>query len=184
MVTQTAAEKRKKKLSSISSLMSKVKPKNNEQGAELVIKLSELEVGKYQPRRNFDETALSELAASIEAQGVIQPIIVRKTESGYEVLAGERRWRASEIAGNKDIPAILKDVDDQTAIAIALIENIQREDLDYLEEANAIQQLKTEFKLKNKEVALALGKSEKEISLLLGLLNLPDLLKALYDNGC
>ncbi len=120
-------------------------------------------LGKYQPRRDFDEQALNELAASVKKYGVMQPVIIRPIEDGnFEIIAGERRWRAAKIAGLDTIPAVTKEIDDQTALAMALMENIQRENLNPLEEAEALQRLKDEFKLKNKEVAEVVGKTEKK----------------------
>jgi len=148
------------------------------------IQVDLLQPGKYQPRKNFDDDSLKELADSIKAQGVLQPIIVRPIDNDrFEIIAGERRWRASKIAGKKDIPAIVREIDDKHALAIGLVENIQRTDLDPMEEALSLQQLKDEFNLKNKEVAEAVGKTPSEISRLLGLLKLPDCLKELYERG-
>lgn len=183
-----AAAKRKEKLGSISSMLSKVDSVGKTAPASgygiAEIALDKLSPGKYQPRRDFDEVALNELADSIKAHGVMQPIVIRPIgEDAFEIVAGERRWRAAQIAGLEAIPAITKDIDDQTAITMALIENIQREDLSYLEEAQALQRLKDEFSLKSKEVAEAVGKREKEVSELLGLLKLPDSLKFLLDRG-
>ena len=119
-----------------------------------------LKRGKYQPRIDFDETALQELADSIIAQGVMQPIVVRSIGADrYEIVAGERRWRASQLAALDTIPAIVRDISDETAIAMTLIENIQRENLNPLEEARALKRLQTEFGLSQKEVATAVGKS-------------------------
>jgi len=184
MAEASAASRRKSKLGSISALMSKVEKKPIFEGkGNLDLPVSRMSAGRYQPRRTFDEASLSELAESIKVQGVIQPIIVRPVDEGYEIIAGERRWRAAQLAGLETIPAIVREVDDQTALAMALIENIQREDLDYREEAESVGGLKKEFGLKNKEVAKLLGKSEKEISLLLGLLSLPKVLEELYGKG-
>ncbi len=187
-MSETVADKRKAKLGSISSMLSKVDnvgktaPASGDGIAEIGV--DKLSPGKYQPRREFDEVALNELADSIKAHGVMQPIVIRPIgEDAFEIVAGERRWRAAKIAGLEAIPAITKDIDDQTAIAMALIENIQREDLSYLEEAQALQRLKDEFSLKSKEVAEAVGKREKEVSELLGLLKLPEPLKALLERG-
>lgn len=187
-MSESVAEKRQKKLGSISSLLSKVDTAGQAESAGgdgiAEIEVDKLSPGKYQPRREFNEVALNELADSIKAHGVMQPITIRAIgDDAFEIVAGERRWRAAQIAGLTTIPAITKEIDDQTAIAMALIENIQREDLSYLEEAQALQRLKDEFSLKSKEVAEAVGKREKEVSELLGLLKLPDPLKALLDRG-
>ncbi len=140
--------------------------------------------GRYQPRREFDPDSLQELADSIAAQGVIQPIVVRPVEDGqYEIVAGERRWRAAQLAGLKDIPVIVKEVDEQAAMAMGLIENIQRDDLNPLEEASALHRLLHEFALTHQQVAQAVGKSRTTVTNLLRLLDLEDEVKALLDQG-
>lgn len=140
--------------------------------------------GKYQPRTVFDPVKLQELADSIKVQGVLQPIVVRKiAENQYEIIAGERRWRASQLAGLSRIPAIIREIDDRTALAVALVENGQREGLLPLEDAISYQRLKTEFKLKNKEVAEAVGKPVNEVNKLLSLLSLPEVVMAVYERG-
>ena len=132
-----------------------------------------LQRGKYQPRRDFDQDALQELADSIKAQGVMQPIVVRQIgNQRYEIVAGERRWRACQLAGLADIPALIRDVSDEAAIAMALIENIQRENLNPIEEAMALRRLQTEFSLSQQEVAAAVGKSRSVVANLLRLLSL------------
>lgn len=132
-----------------------------------------LQAGKYQPRTYMDETALTELANSIKTQGLIQPITVRPIGSGrYEIIAGERRYRASELAGLTEVPVIIKEIDDHHALSIALIENIQREDLNPLEEAQGIQRLIREFNYTHESCALAIGRSRSAVSNLLRLLNL------------
>jgi len=131
--------------------------------------------GRYQPRHGFDPDSLRELADSIAAQGVIQPIVVRPVDAGrYEIVAGERRWRASQQAGLTEIPVVVREVDEQSAIAIALIENIQRDDLNPLEEAGALERLLTEFELTHQQVADAVGKSRTMVTNLLRLLELND----------
>ncbi len=140
--------------------------------------------GKYQPRRDMDPTALEELAQSIRAQGVMQPIVVRPIGSGrYEIIAGERRWRASQQAGLDKIPAMVREVPDEAAIAMALIENIQREDLNPIEEAIALQRLQQEFQLTQQQVAEAVGKSRVTITNLLRLIGLPEEIKTLLSHG-
>jgi len=140
--------------------------------------------GKYQPRRDMDPEALEDLASSIRAQGVIQPIVVRHLLGGrYEIVAGERRWRACQLAGLKQIPAIIKDIPDDAAIAIALIENIQRESLNPIEEAIALQRLLEEFSMTHQEVANAVGKSRASVTNLLRLLTLAEEVKALLESG-
>ncbi len=138
--------------------------------------LEQLQRGRYQPRRDFDPDALRELADSIAVQGVIQPIVVRPMEGDhYEIIAGERRWRASQQAGLKDIPVVIREVDEPTAVAIGLIENIQRADLNPLEEAGALERLLIEFQLTHQQIAEAVGKSRTTITNLLRLLELnPD----------
>ncbi len=140
--------------------------------------------GKYQPRRDMDRQALEELASSIKAQGVMQPIVVRPiADERYEIIAGERRWRASQLAGLDMIPAVVRDVPDEAAIAMALIENIQREDLNPIEEAIALQRLQQEFELTQQQVADAVGKSRVTITNLLRLMALPDDVKLLLERG-
>ena len=137
------------------------------------IAISAVVRGRYQPRLGFNEDALAELAASIRAQGVIQPVVVRpRAQGGYELVAGERRWRAAQMAGLSAIPAVIKEVSDEQASAMALVENIQREDLNPLEEAQAMQRLKEEFDLTQQQVADAVGRSRVAVTNLLRLLNL------------
>jgi len=140
--------------------------------------------GKYQPRRDIESGALEELAASIRVQGVMQPVVVRPIGSGrYELIAGERRWRATQLAGLDSIPAIVRDVPDEAAIAMALIENIQRENLNPLEEAVALDRLRREFELTQQEVADAVGKSRAAVANLLRLLGLQDDVKLMLERG-
>ena len=146
-------------------------------GAPTSLPVSQMQAGKYQPRTRMDEGALTELAASIKAQGLMQPILVRpvgQDQGGvrYEIIAGERRFRASQMAGLNDVPVLVKDVDDQTAAAMALIENIQREDLNPLEEAQGIHRLITDFAFTHEQAAQAVGRSRSAVSNLLRLLNL------------
>jgi ParB family chromosome partitioning protein len=148
-----------------------------------------LQRGKYQPRTHMDQGALQELAASIKAQGVVQPIVVRPLPSAnYEIVAGERRWRAAQLAGLETVPAVIRRIPDEAAIAIALIENIQRENLNPIEEANAFQRLIDEFRMTHQQVAEAVGRSRAAVTNLLRLLTLnPDvremLEKAKMDMG-
>ncbi|RLV60839.1 ParB/RepB/Spo0J family partition protein [Parashewanella curva] len=140
--------------------------------------------GKYQPRKDMSPDALDELAESIRVQGVIQPIVVRKLESGkYEIIAGERRWRASMQAELEKVPCIVKQVPDESAVAIALIENIQREDLNAMEEAIALERLLNEFELTHQQVADAVGKSRTTVTNLLRLNGLTDPVKRLLEHG-
>ena len=140
--------------------------------------------GKYQPRRDMHPEALEELAESIKVQGVMQPIVVRPIGDGrYELIAGERRWRATQLAGLDKIPAVIRDVPDEAAIAMSLIENIQREDLNPIEEAMALKRLQDEFELTHQEVATAVGKSRTTITNLLRLIALTDDVKVLLERG-
>jgi ParB family chromosome partitioning protein len=146
------------------------------------IPVKQLQPGKYQPRMHMDPAKLSELAESIKAQGVIQPIVVRELSPGkFEIVAGERRWRASQEAGLADVPVVVRDLDDRTVIAMALIENIQREDLNPLEEAQSLQRLIGEFSLTHAEAAEAVGRSRAAVSNLLRLLELPPAIRALLE---
>lgn len=140
--------------------------------------------GRYQPRRDMDPEALQELADSIKAQGILQPIVVREIgEQRYEIIAGERRWRAAQLAQLDKVPALIRDFSDEAAIALALIENIQREDLNPLEEALAMQRFAEEFKLTHQEVADAVGKSRAAVSNLLRLLALNEEVKRSLAHG-
>lgn len=140
--------------------------------------------GKYQPRRDMHPEQLEELAESIKAQGVMQPIVVREIgPDRYEIIAGERRWRATQLAGLDKIPAVIRDVPDEAAIAMALIENIQREDLNPIEEAMALKRLQDEFELTHQEVAQAVGKSRTTVTNLLRLIALTDEVKTLLEHG-
>lgn len=148
----------------------------------LRLPLGQLQPGKYQPRRTIDDAKLQELAESIKAQGVVQPIVVRSLgKDSYEIVAGERRWRASQLAGLSEIPAVLRELDDRTVVAMALIENIQREDLNPLEEAQALQRLIDEFDLTHAQAAEAVGRSRASVSNLLRLLELPDDIRVLVQ---
>lgn len=143
-----------------------------------------LRPGKYQPRTKMDEASLDELAASIKAQGVIQPIVARQLpDGGFEIIAGERRWRASQRAGLSVVPVLVRDVSDNAALAMALIENIQRENLNSLEEAQGIQRLIDEFSMTHQEAADAVGRSRSTASNLLRLLNLPEAVQDLLMDG-
>ena len=138
------------------------------------VKISELRSNPYQPRKIFDQAALEELASSIKEHGVFQPIIVKKSIKGYEIIAGERRVKASEIAGLTEIPAIIRDFNDTQMMEIALLENLQRENLTAIEEAQAYKKLKETLELTQEELAKRLGKSRSHITNMLGLLNLPE----------
>lgn len=145
-----------------------------------------LQRGRYQPRQDFEPTALQELADSIKAQGVVQPIVVRPLAAQpgqYEIIAGERRWRATQLAGLHEIPVVVRDVPDQAAMAMALIENIQRENLNPIEEATALQRLIDEFALTHSQAAEAVGRSRAAVTNLLRLLSLSEDAKRLLEKG-
>lgn len=139
------------------------------------VAVSDIQPGRYQPRVQMDDEALHELAESIKAQGVIQPVIVRERGlSQYELIAGERRWRASQLAGLTEIPVVIKSISDETALAMGLIENLQRENLNPIEEARGLKRLADEFSLTHETIAKAVGKSRSAISNSLRLLGLPE----------
>ena len=143
-----------------------------------------IQPGKYQPRQDIHTSALEELADSIKAQGVIQPIVIRPiSNEKYELIAGERRWRATQLAGLDTVPAVIRSVPDETAVAIALIENIQREDLNPIEEALALKRLQDEFELTHQQVAQAVGKSRTAVTNLLRLVTLDEEVKKLLEHG-
>ena len=150
--------------------------------------IGQLQRGKYQPRTKMDQTSLEELAASIRSQGLIQPILVRpldpKGKGRYEIIAGERRWRAAGLAGLSEVPVVIRDVPDRAALAMALIENIQRENLNALEEAQGMQRLVDEFKMTHQDLAESVGKSRAAVSNALRLLNLSAVVQGyLQDNN-
>jgi ParB family chromosome partitioning protein len=148
------------------------------------LEISKLQPGKYQPRTNMDQVALAELAESIKAQGVMQPILVRPiSDDQYEIIAGERRWRAAQLAGLNEVPALIRKVADESALAMSLIENIQRENLNPLEEAMGIQRLINEFGMTHQTAGEALGNSRSTISNLLRLLNLSAPVQELMMQG-
>jgi len=160
------------------------KPKDGDLRKVAVNKLSP---GKYQPRKDMSDTTLEELSLSIQSQGIIQPIVVRplfnEAKDEYEIIAGERRWRAAQLAQLTEVPCLIKDVPDESAVAIALIENIQREDLNAMEEAVALERLLTEFDLTHQEVAISVGKSRTTVTNLLRLNNLNSEVKTFLENG-
>ena len=159
--------------------------RSEEQQGELrKLPLSWLKPGKYQPRKDMSQEALEELASSIRAQGVIQPIVVRQLDAqSFEIIAGERRWRACQLVRLETVPCLVKNVADNAAVAIALVENIQREDLNAIEEAAALQRLMQEFELTHQEVAEAVGKSRSTVSNLLRLNLLNEDVKRLVEHG-
>ena len=171
------ASKRKKGLGRGLEVLLGSTPDFSAESSPSSLPISRLRAGKYQPRTRMDEGALNELAQSIREQGVMQPILVRPADGNsgdkvYEIIAGERRFRAAKMAGLQEIPAIVKNVDDQTAAAMALIENIQREDLNPLEEAQGIHRLITDFNFTHEQAASAVGRSRSAVTNLLRLLNL------------
>lgn len=148
------------------------------------LRVDQLQRGQYQPRVDMREETLTELADSIRAQGIIQPLVVREIGTDrYEIIAGERRWRASQLVGLTEVPVVVRNVPDQTAIAMALIENIQREDLNPLEEANSLQRLIEEFDLTHADAAKAVGRSRTAVSNLLRLRDLSPQVKEMVENG-
>jgi ParB family chromosome partitioning protein len=148
------------------------------------LSIGALRPGKYQPRTRMDEASLAELAESIKARGVIQPIVVRPVgPEQYEILAGERRWRAARLAGLQQVPAVVRDVPDEAALGIGLIENIQREDLNPLEEANGLKRLIDEFSLTHEQVATAIGRSRAGVTNLLRLLELAPAVQEMVQDG-
>ena len=156
------------------------------EGAGLLsLSLDLLERGRYQPRKDFKPEALQELADSIRAQGMVQPIIARRQPDSekYEIIAGERRWRAAQLAGLQDVPVVIRDVPDRTVMCIGLIENIQREDLNPLEEAAALDRLIREFNMRHEDVAAAIGRSRSAVSNLLRLLELAAEVKQMLAAG-
>ena len=169
----------------LDALLGGAAAKRPESGEELAqLPVGALRPGKYQPRTRMDEASLSELAASIKVRGVIQPIVVRPVAEGqYEILAGERRWRAARLAGLQAVPAVVREVPDEAALGIGLIENIQREDLNPLEEANGLKRLIEEFKLTHDEVARAIGRSRAGVSNLLRLLELAGPVQEMLQDG-
>ena len=149
-----------------------------------MLDVGSLQRGKFQPRDDIDPETLNELAASITSQGVIQPLVVRKvTYDKYEIIAGERRWHAAQIAGLNEVPVIVREIDDQVALAIGLIENIQRESLTPLEEAKALQQLIEDFKMTHEEISSVVGRSRSSVSNLIRLLQLGEDAKQLLGQG-
>lgn len=159
------------------------KPEHNEKKSSVTeLKIASLVPGVYQPRHHMVEEELQSLASSIRSQGIIQPILVRqKTANTYEIIAGERRWRAAQLAGLKTVPVVIKEVSDEKTLLMALIENIQRENLNALEEAQALEKLSTQFSLTHQQIADATGKNRATISNLLRLLGLPSEIKILLE---
>lgn len=174
-----------KKMDANSSAEVPVDPKARDKDGDLKnLPIDLIQRGKYQPRTDMHEEALQSLANSIKAQGVMQPIVVRPiSDTRYEIIAGERRWRATQLAGLDSIPAIIKPVSDESAIAMALIENIQRENLNPIEEAMALKRLQDEFELTQQEVADAVGKSRVTVTNLLRLIGLSPDVRLMLEHG-
>ncbi|HHV74541.1 MULTISPECIES: ParB/RepB/Spo0J family partition protein [unclassified Thermoanaerobacterium] len=160
-------------------------PEIDEESAKGVesIKISDIEPNQFQPRKHFDDESLKELSDSIKEHGIIQPIIVRKNDFGYQIVAGERRWRAAKLAGLKEVPAIVKDFDDQKVMEIALIENLQREDLNPIDEAKAYKSLMEQFNLTQEEISKRVGKSRSSIANSIRLLNLDEEVQNMLMEG-
>lgn len=172
MIPQKIIQPKDKKIVSRETSESKLKKNEDNVSRETLININQIEPNKSQPRRNFNEDALHELADSIKLYGIIQPLILQKRDKYYEIIAGERRWRAAKVAGLKEVPAIVKDYSSQEIVEIALIENIQREDLNPIEEAIAFQKLINEYKLKQDDVAERVSKSRTAIANSMRLLKL------------
>lgn len=172
----------------LGSLIGNIEEVTSASEAEKADGLVELDIdriqrGKFQPRQNFDQDALQELADSIRSQGIVQPVVVRPEGSHFELVAGERRWRAAQLAGLQKVPAVIRELDSKSAAAIALIENIQREDLNPLEEAQAFLRLIEEFDLTHQQVAQSVGRSRATVSNLLRLLDLAEPVKQQVNKG-
>lgn len=172
----------------LSELLSNIKTINvDSQNSKTLLKqlaIDLLKPGKYQPRRNMSKEAISELADSIRTQGILQPLIVRPLSTGnYEIIAGERRWRAAQFANLHEVPVIIRDIPDNHAVAISLIENIQREDLNAIDTAMGIERLIKEFSMTHENAALAIGKSRATVTNLLRLLSLPEEIKGMIQQG-
>ncbi len=168
----------------LDALLGEVQVDQSDSQALQMLPIEYLQVGQFQPRKEIDSARLQELADSISAQGIVQPIIVRKVgDDRYEIIAGERRWRAAQLAGLHEIPVVRRDVNDQVAMALGLIENIQREDLNPLEEAEALQRLCKEFNMTHQQAADAVGKSRTAVTNLLRLIDLHPDVKQLLASG-
>lgn len=164
---------------STKSIMSGKSEEEDKNGQEMMIKISSIEPNREQPRKDFNEEALNELAESMKQYGVLQPLLVQKKENFYEIIAGERRWRAAKIAGLKEVPVVIREYSKQQSMEIALIENVQREDLNAIEEAKAYQRLIQEFGLKQEEIAVRVGKNRVTITNSMRLLKLDERVQAM-----
>jgi ParB family chromosome partitioning protein len=165
----------------LDALLGEVSAKEEDKQQLHTLPIEFMQRGKYQPRKDINPEKLQELSDSIRAQGIIQPVVVRKISADkYEIVAGERRWRAAQLAGLQEVPVVIKEIDDRTAMAVALIENIQREDLNPLEEAEALRRLLDEFQMTHQQIAEAVGKSRVTVTNLLRLIDLhPEVKKLL-----
>jgi ParB family chromosome partitioning protein len=170
-------------LDELLGLGGKAEAREDGEGELRLLPIEKLKPGRYQPRGAMDAGRLQELADSIRAQGLIQPIVVRAQGAHYEIIAGERRWRAAQQAGLSDVPCVVRVADDRATVAMALIENIQREDLSPLEEASALNRLIEEFDLTHQQAAEAVGRSRAAVSNLLRLLELPEEIRRLLESG-
>jgi len=171
-------------LESLFATITENAPDNNTRESLQWLPIEFLQRGKYQPRQEFKQETLQELANSIQAQGIIQPIVVRElNKNKFEIIAGERRWRAAQLAGLEQVPVIVKQLDEKAAMAMALIENIQREDLNPLEEAEALKKLLDNFQMTHQQLADTVGKSRAAVTNFLRLLDLSDAVKSLIFKG-
>ena len=169
-----------------SNLDKKIGTLENKEGDQVKLPIQNLISGKFQPRKHFDQTELDELAESIRSNGILQPILVRplnEKSSSYEIIAGERRWRAAQIAKLHEVPVIIRDFDDSTALGVALIENLQRSDLNIIEEAEGYRSLMLKFEFTQEKLSSQLGKSRSHIANVLRLLSLPNTVKRHISNG-
>ena len=164
-------------------VVEKVVEKIVEKPIEIKLKINQVEPNREQPRKNFDEEALQELAESIKQFGILQPLIVQKRDDYYEIIAGERRWRAAKLAGLKEVPVVIREMSDQEIVEISLIENIQRENLNPIEEAAAYKRLLTEFNLKQEEVAERVSKSRTAVTNSMRLLKLDERVQQMVIEG-
>ena len=177
-------DKKKSLGTGLEALLGKDKKDEREQGVVKEIQLNEITPSQYQPRKKMHKETLEELAQSIKQQGVLQPVLVRRQASGsYELVVGERRWRASQVAGLKTIPAIIKNLNNDESAKIALIENLQREDLNYMDQARGLHRLKTEFNLSQEELGASVGKSRPATTNLLRLMKLNPEVQAMLEEG-
>ena len=167
-----------------SNLDKKIGTVENKEGDQVKLPIQNLISGKFQPRKHFDQTELDELAESIRSNGILQPILVRPLNekgSSYEIIAGERRWRAAQIVKLHEVPVIIRDFDDSTALGVALIENLQRSDLNIIEEAEGFRSLMLKFEFTQEKLSSQLGKSRSHIANVLRLLSLPNTVKGIFQ---